>query len=212
MIALFPINKTWESQAMDVGTHKDTKAIDFGVLNPYKDTKLYAPFDGKIVYVDKNNGVFIAFESLNKVMYANGVYDYMTIITAHDNNPPKLNSIFKQGKLYSHMGTKGKVFTHCHLEVQQGKFKMAKKLTSKGSYKFDNTIEPFDALFLKNDTLIKYSKYKWKRVENMIIDEKELCDTVKQIKVLVDNLRVRNSPSLSGNVVGYVKKMEYIMI
>lgn len=104
------------------------------------------------------------------------------------------------------MGTKGKVFIHCHLEVQQGKFKMAKKLTSKGSYKFDNTIEPFNALFLKKETLIKYSKYKWKRVDNMEVKEKELCDTVKQIKVLVDNLRVRCEPRINGNVIGYVKK------
>lgn len=207
MIALFPINKTWESQSMNIGTHKDTKAIDFGVLNPYNDTCLYAPFDGKVVYVDKkSNGGFVAFESLNKVMYANGVHDYMTVITAHDNNPPKLGTLFKQGELYSHMGTLGGVFTHCHLEVQQGKFKMTKKLTNLLCYKFDNTIAPFDALFLKNDTLIKYSKYKWKRVENMIIDEKDRCEAIKQIKIRVSDLRVRNSPSLSGKVLGYVKK------
>lgn len=60
--ALFPILKTWESQPMNSGSHKDTKAIDFGVLNPYKDTKLTAPFDGKVVYVDsQEKGGGIAF-------------------------------------------------------------------------------------------------------------------------------------------------------
>ena len=63
--ALFPILKTWESQPMNSGSHKDTKAIDFGVLNPYNDTKLIEPFDGKIVYVDsQEKGGGIAFESL----------------------------------------------------------------------------------------------------------------------------------------------------
>ena len=96
--ALFPILKTWESQPMNVGSHKDTKAIDFGVLNPYKDIKLTAPFDGKIVYVDSQaKGGGIAFESLKKVKYANGYEDYMTLWTGHDNKPPKLGSIFKQG-------------------------------------------------------------------------------------------------------------------
>ena len=43
--AKFPIKKTWVSCKMDEGFHKDTKAIDFGVLNPYNETSLYAPFD-----------------------------------------------------------------------------------------------------------------------------------------------------------------------
>lgn len=38
---------------------------------------------------------------------------------------------------------------------------MATKVTSKGSYKFENTIEPYNALFLEDDTLIKYSDYTW---------------------------------------------------
>ena len=49
--AKFPIKKTWVSCKMDEGFHKDTKAIDFGILNPYNETNLYAPFDGKVVFV-----------------------------------------------------------------------------------------------------------------------------------------------------------------
>ena len=83
--AIFPIIKTWQSQAMNIGSHIDTKAIDFGVLNPYKDTELKAPFDGKVVFVDsQKNGRGIAFESLEKVKYANGTEDYMTLWTGHD--------------------------------------------------------------------------------------------------------------------------------
>ena len=146
--ALFPILKTWESQPMNSGSHKDTKAIDFGVLNPYNDTKLIAPFDGKIVYVDsQEKGGGIAFESLEKVKYANGYEDYMTLWTGHDNKPPKLGSIFKQGEYYSDMGTAGGVDIHCHLEVHKGKFRNPTKITSVGSYKLENTIENLNTIF-----------------------------------------------------------------
>ena len=36
---IFPILKTWKSQYINEGSYKDTKALDFGVLHPYKDTK-----------------------------------------------------------------------------------------------------------------------------------------------------------------------------
>lgn len=162
--ALFPILKTWESQPMNVGSHKDTKAIDFGVLNPYKDTKLTALFDGKVVCVDsQEKGGGIAFESLEKVKFANGYEDYMTLWTGHDNKPPKLGSVYKQGEHYSNMGTAGGVDIHCHLETIKGRFKMTKSVTSMGSYKFENTIEPYNELFLKDNTIIKKTKYNWKK-------------------------------------------------
>ena len=155
--AKFPIKKTWVSCKMDEGFHKDTKAIDFGVLNPYNETSLYAPFDGKVVFVDKkSNGGGIAFESLEKVKFVDGTEDYMTVWTGHDNKPPKKGTTFKQGELYSHMGTAGGVSEHCHLETLKGKFKMATKVTNKGSYKFENAIEPFNALYVDEDTIIKY--------------------------------------------------------
>lgn len=205
--AIFPILKTWETQPMDSGSHKDTKAIDFGVLSPYKDTKLTAPFDGKVVYVDKaSNGGGIAFESLEKVKYVDGTEDYMTLWTGHDNKPPKLGTIYKQGEHYSSMGTAGGVNIHCHLEVIKGKFKMATKVTSKGSYKFDNTIEPYKALFLNKDGLIKYSKYKWTTLPEVeVTTPAERNESINQIRVIVDNLRVRTGHSTNSQAIGFVQ-------
>ncbi len=206
--ALFPILKTWESQPMNVGSHKDTKAIDFGVLNPYKDTKLTAPFDGKVVYVDsQEKGGGIAFESLEKVKYANGYEDYMTLWTGHDNKPPKLGTIFKQGEYYSNMGTAGGVDIHCHLETIKGKFKMTKSVTSMGSYKFENTIEPYNALFLKDNTIIKKTKYNWKREGDIILmSDVERNEELPQIKVIVSELRIRSEPNTESDILGFAKK------
>ncbi len=206
--ALFPILKTWESQPMNSGSHKDTKAIDFGVLNPYNDTKLIAPFDGKIVYVDSQaKGGGIAFESLEKVKYANGYEDYMTLWTGHDNKPHKLGSIFKQGEYYSDMGTAGGVYIHCHLEVQKGKFRNPTKITSVGSYKLENTIEPYNALFLREDTFIKKTKYSWKREGDIILaNDVKRNEEIPQIKVIASELRIRSGPNVNSNILGFAKK------
>ena len=206
--ALFPILKTWESQPMNSGSHKDTKAIDFGVLNPYNDTKLIAPFDGKIVYVDSQaKGGGIAFESLEKVKYANGYEDYMTLWTGHDNKPHKLGSIFKHGEYYSDMGTAGGVDIHCHLEVQKGKFRNPTKITSVGSYKLENTIEPYNALFLREDTFIKKTKYSWKREGDIILaNDVKRNEEIPQIKVIASELRIRSGPNVNSNILGFAKK------
>lgn len=206
--ALFPILKTRESQPMNSGSHKDTKAIDFGVLNPYNDTKLIAPFDGKIVYVDsQEKGGGIAFESLEKVKYANGYEDYMTLWTGHDNKPPKLGSIFKQGEYYSDMGTAGGVDIHCHLEVQKGKFRNPTKITSVGSYKLENTIEPYNALLLREDTFIKKTKYSWKREGDIILaNDVKRNEEIPQIKVIASELRIRSGPNVNSNILGFAKK------
>jgi len=205
--AIFPILKTWESQSMYIGSHTDTKAIDFGVLNPYNDKELKAPFDGKVVHVDPQNlGGGIAFESLNKVKYVDGTEDHMTLWTGHDNNPPKVGTIFKQGEVYSHMGTAGGVAIHCHLEVQKGKFKMPTKITSQGAYLLDNAVEPFNALFLNKDGLIKYSKYKWTSLPKIeVTTVVERNENISQIRVIVDNLRVRAEHSTNSSVIGFVQ-------
>ena len=212
--AIFPLRHSWQSQEMyGPYSHKEIRAIDCGVLTQYKDYNLYAPFDGTIVYVDRPSaGGGIAFQSDNKVEYVNGTKDYMTLWTAHDNTPSKVGTKFKQGEIYSRMGTAGGVARHCHLEVQKGKFKKATKYTSQGSYKFDNMIEPFNALFLTEDTIFKYSDYKWTRLPDTIGTPVERNEYVDQIEVIVDLLRARKEPSLKGSILGFTEKGIYNII
>lgn len=185
--AMFPIFKTWESQGMNEGSHIETKAIDLGVLVPYYDYELHAPFDGKVVFVDiPKNGNGVAFQSSKKVLFADGTKDYMTIWSGHADNPPKLNSIFKQGAVYSHMGTTCNVAKHCHLEVIKGKFVKPTKFTSLGFYKFDNAIEPFKALFVDDNTLIKYSRYEWINVNK---ENQEIIENVNYVTLYDMNIR-----------------------
>ena len=204
--AKFPIGKTWESQRMNVGSHIDTKAIDFGVLVPYNDTKLMAPFDGKVVFVDSQAvGGGIAFESLEKVIYADGTVDYMTLWTGHDNKPPKVGDVFKQGEHYSDMGTAGGVDKHCHLEVQKGKFKRPTTLTSAGAYKIENSIEPFRALYINDDTIIKKTSYTWTKLPDTVGTPVKRNEYVDQLEVVATMLNARETATTSGKRLGYIE-------
>ena len=211
--AMFPISKTWQSQGMNEGSHTGTLAIDFGVLNPYNVTELTAPFDGTVVFVDNpSKGGGIAFQSDEKVQYVNGTQDYMTLWTGHDNNPPKVGSKFKQGQVYSHMGTAGGVAIHCHLEVQKGKFiKPTKTVKTPYGYvyKLDNALEPFNALLLHKDDLIKYSNYKWASENDYVGTPVARDESKDQIEVIADVLNGRDKPTLSGKRLGFVNKGIY---
>lgn len=164
--AILPLRYIGISQGMNGKTsHIGLKAIDFGWnSNHYEQsTVLLAPFDGKVVW-KKGLSNTIAFQSNEKVEYADGTVDYMTVITAHDDNAPSVGKTFKQGEIYSHSGTAGGVPLHCHLEVQKGKFQSytAIKNTSKdgryNSYIFPNTYIPYNALFVRNDEIYTTNK------------------------------------------------------
>ena len=177
--AILPLRYIGISQPMYGKTsHIGLKAIDFGWNSNYyeQSTVLIAPFDGKVVW-KKGSSNTIAFQSNEKVEYADGTIDYMTVITAHDNNAPSVGKTFKQGEVYSHSGTAGGVPLHCHLEVQKGKFKSYTEIRNTSydgrynSYIFPNTYIPYEALFIRDDELFTANKannpYTWKKVGEM---------------------------------------------
>ena len=109
------------------------------------------------------------------------------------------------------MGTAGGVDIHCHLETIKGRFKMTKSVTSMGSYKFENTIEPYNALFLKDNTIIKKTKYNWKKEGDIILmSDVERNEELPQIKVIVSELRIRSDPNTESDILGFAKKIWYI--
>lgn len=177
--AILPLRYIGISQPMYGKTsHIGLKAIDFGWNKDYKkeSTVLLAPFDGEVVWKSGLSKT-IAFQSKEKVEFADGTIDYMTVITAHDNNAPSKGKTFKQGEEYSHSGTAGGVPLHCHLEVQKGKFQSYTEIRNTSydgrfnSYIFPNTIEPNKALFVRDDVIYSANKannpYTWKKVNDM---------------------------------------------
>ena len=167
--------------ANDDFSHKGDKAIDLaGKDNNIESLK--APFTGIIKRIYTNvNAVWL--ESLDKVEYADGTIDYMTVLTFHDNDVSNLyvGKIVKQGEVYYEEGTKGNTTgNHIHLAVGKGKF------TSNGWYKneygnwcINNQYDVYKALFiLDNIKIINSGGYKWVKTNSLTVENNYITYTV----------------------------------
>ncbi len=209
--ALFPLKYMNQTQGVNGSySHQGTYAIDYG--NRGVKEKLYAPFTGIIrkIYTTSGNGVWL--ESVDKVLYADGTIDYMTVLTMHDDDVSdlKVGQIIKQGEVYYHQGKAGNATgIHVHLEVGKGKY------TGTGWYKnsndiwmINNAIHPCDALFLTEDIdIVDDGGYNWRKLVGTPVGR----DVNKnQIEVLINNLNCRSNPY--GKILGYINAGIYNII
>lgn len=188
--ATLNIDNLYISQGMN-GTysHKGNLAIDLANC-----IYLKAPFTGVIKKkYDYCNAVWL--ESIEKVEFADGTIDYMTVLTMHDNNinDLKVGQIIKKGEVYYHPGVKGNVTgTHIHMCVGKGKF------TGSGWYQnaygkwcVCNQYDITKALFLNRDVKISKGIYNWKTVSSTTKTVEELAKEV--IKGLWGNVEERKN-------------------
>lgn len=149
-------------------SHKGDKAIDIAGT-----TNLGAPFTGTIKRIYKY-GNCVWLESNDKVKYADGTIDYMTILTMHDNDISNLyvGKKINQGQIYYQEGKAGNATgNHIHIAVGKGKF------TGNGWYKnsdgvwcINNQINIYDALYLpKNIKKVNDGEYNWRYLSDEII-------------------------------------------
>ena len=133
-------------------SHSNTNAFDLGGNSDY-----VAPFTGKIVAINQNYHM-IMLQSLNKVYYADGTLDYMTVSFTHDNNIKNLyvGKVIKQGEIFYQPGVYpagSSTGSHVHIAVFRGKVNTAK---------YKGNVYPNDALWLKYGTKIKQTgNYCW---------------------------------------------------
>ena len=129
----------------------------------------YAPFDCKVVAKSPSNGNTIAIESLEKVEFADGTIDYMTIMVAHDDDISNISigKTYKQGEVFYQEGNAGvSSGSHIHLETARGAYSKRSN-SSQSIWAFvraqSNVVYPHNALFLYENTKIsKSGGYTWK--------------------------------------------------
>ena len=147
-------------------SHKGRLAIDIAGKDGNKEW-FKAPFDGYIRRIYTTSGNVVWLESKDKVKYADGTEDYMTIMLIHMNDVSSLyvGQLIKKGTPFYQEGTAGNATgNHIHLEVGKGKF------TGTGWYKnqygkwcVNNSVEVHKSLFLpKNCNIINGLNYDWK--------------------------------------------------
>ncbi len=206
--AMFPLSYMNITQGVNGSySHMGTNAIDLGNRG-YKE-KVYAPFDGVIRKVYTKSGNFVWLESKEKVLWADGSIDYMTVMTGHDDDVSDLfvGKEVKAGEAYYEQGTAGNATgIHVHLEAGRGKFTGGGWYqNSYGKWMIQNSVKPNVAFFVRPDTVIvNDAGYNFKT----ILENPTTKDPNKnQIEVKVDNLRCRKSPN--GQILGFAEKGFY---
>lgn len=153
--------------------HQYKYPLDLGGQDTGIDS-VYAPFDYIVRKVyPLGNTVWI--ESLEKVMYANGIVDYATVSFTHDNNVSNLK-VGKTGKQDDHFydeGTNNASANHIHIETGGGRFVSPgwEKFVYKGvdKWRIINAVKPESMLFLPEDTIIKNTGgYTWEKENNVL--------------------------------------------
>lgn len=192
--AIFPMANLRIAQ--DIGgdySHKGTMAIDCsgavdnGLNNGGRDD-VFAPFTGiiKRIYTDYGNVVWL--ESKDKVQYADGTIDYMTVLFMHDNDVSNLSvgQTIRQGDVFYQEGNAGVGGVHLHIECGRGKFYTdyngwfhngnyfdgikIYEISATGSPD-DNTLTPWDALFVDTNktTVLDGSNKPWKDLNGNLV-------------------------------------------
>lgn len=171
-VALFPMPYMYISQGemMPSGwSHYNTYNMDFQGYDAngrVYEAPLYAPFTMKVVALwDYNGSHTVSFESVNKVHFADGSLDYMTIEFTHANNPPyhTIGDVVSQGQLCYYTGTFGQATgDHVHMCCGKGHYDGYTQRTG-GHYDLTNRYHIYNSLYI-NDTTIVYDShdYPWK--------------------------------------------------
>lgn len=205
---MFPLKYMNVTQGVDGSySHKGSYAIDFGHRG-YKE-KVYAPFTGVIKQISLNNGNAVYLESVDKVLWADMTVDYMTVMFMHDDDVSNLSvgQVIKQNEVFYEQGTAGwATGIHVHIEVGKGKFRdNGWSRNGLGTFMINDAVHPVKAFFI--DDAIEISKdggYKWVKLMGNPINRNE---TIRQIEVLVDDLRCRLTPN--GQILGFINRGMY---
>ena len=149
-------------------SHKGT--LNFDVVGYKGNSNIKAPFDCKIVKIYKgyNTGNTVVVQSDNKVKYADGTVDYMSMAFAHDNNISDLSvgKHLTQGQVFYQTGDYGKAKgVHSHVTCIKGKFKnnLWKKKSAQGNSYCPDQIHPVKASFLGNAKVINAKGLSFKK-------------------------------------------------
>lgn len=117
---------------------------------------VFSPFTGKVIYTDPNWG-YVVLESKNKIHWADGTYDYMTVSFMHDSDISnvRVGDTIDQGEVFYQAGGMGdgnpeKYENHVHLAIYRGRPGM-KSPYGKGD------VYAYNALFINPNMTTSYA-------------------------------------------------------
>lgn len=188
---IFPSKYMRITQGYNIGTHKDSYAID----NADKDSgisPIYAPFTGIIKKIYQNDANEVWLESSEKVEYPDGTIDYLTVMFAHNNDVSNLfvGKEIKQNEQFYKEGTKGNVTgNHCHIECGRGKFTgTGWHKNASGFWSINNGKKPEECLWIDDTiTILNSNNYNFKKISTKTVEENPKEEPTSDTKKDEDN-------------------------
>ena len=212
---MYPLKNMWITCVPGQYLHKYCQAIDDQGKDYPTIDKIYAPFTGKVVRKYPSE-CEIWFESIDKVEFADGTIDYATILFAHKDRYDDIKEgvVYKQGEVIYSEGTKagnkvGGAQRHVHFEICAGKTTGSGwKKSPDGTWNLVKGKKPTDCYFIDDSiNIIKTGGLNFKKIDKpKVTNPVERNESVNQIRVIVDNLRVRTGHSTKDSVLGFVQK------
>ncbi len=198
--ALFFMDTMRVTQGINVGSHRNSLAVDFGGKDTGIDA-IYAPFDGTVARVRTGSSHETYFQSTGKVLCADGVEREVTMTLMHDNyvnvrDGQTLKQGEKLGDEGSYFGGRhGAVGNHAHVEFSAGHQK--NQIYSNGTWVTPNQIAVEKVLFVPEKTKIMYDGgFKWVRIVETTPQLAKYTATV-----MVNGLRLRTLPKTDADAV-----------
>lgn len=166
-VMLFPLEYMNISQGEGGSySHAGSKNIDFMGWNRYGrvlQCPYYAPCSLKCVAIPDPNANARVWQSIDKVHLADGTIDYVTIMFAHDDAPPTLNSVRTQGDLIGRTGTTGNVTgDHVHMNVSKGTYAGMEQVPPKNVWQMKNSISIYNGCYVNDTVIVNGEGYNWR--------------------------------------------------
>ncbi len=185
-LALFPMTYMNITQGVNGATsHVNTNALDLAGRDGGIDN-VFAPFTCvvKKKYTDGYGGNVVWIQSKDRVHYADGSLDYMTIMLVHDNYTADLwvGQVIPQGTVFFQEGTSGLATgNHIHMEVGRGAFTGSgwhENPNKNMSWIVNGSMVPWDALFIEPSTVrLSDYGYNWRYSHLHSFDKKTfMCE------------------------------------
>lgn len=189
---IFPSKYMRITQGYNIGTHKDSYAID----NAGKDSgigDIYAPFTGIIKKIYPNDANEVWIESVEPVEYPDGTIDYMTVMFAHNDDVSNLfvGKKIKQFEIFYKEGTKGNATgNHCHIECGLGKYNGTGWHKNNSNYwSINNGKKPEECLWITDDIVVLNSNnYNFKKISTENVNK----SLEKKLEKVVENSNSEN--------------------
>ena len=190
----------------------------------YENLYLMAPCDVEVVKINGfyNDSVLnqIFIWSKEKVYFANGDYDYFTLLVGHINdrdfNSNLIGKTYKRGENIVKQGYDGTYIGNEHLDIV-----VAKGLQStwvKNSYNewvLPNSLKFEEVFYIDSNynNIISLNGIKFKEIPvDAYISLPHVVakdDSINQVGVIVTDLRVRTQPNLNADIIGFCKEGIY---